>query len=197
MRFVTIATPRSGTYTHRVQTGGRGEYFRFEYELRPDPTAERLRLRFGERLAGTVWPEILPAITAGVDGGLLDAAGVRHCCTDLLVSSGFHHEIQNPYPGVLKALRAFVRDALPEWTTAVEPLRAEWLTSDVVALARGVHATAALDGLPALTDALLEAGCDHPLVMEHLRTCPDHAPSCWVVEMILDQAAAREAGTSG
>ncbi|MBM3980095.1 MAG: hypothetical protein FJ304_07385 [Planctomycetes bacterium] len=71
-------------------------------------------------------------------------------------------------------------------------MRAEWLTSDVVALARGIHASAALDGLPALCDALLEAGCDDPLVVEHLQTCRDHAPSCWVVEMILDQLTARE-----
>jgi hypothetical protein len=64
----------------------------------------------------------------------------------------------------------------------------------VLAIARGIHANAALDGIPALTDALLEAGCDDPLVMEHLRTCPDHGPSCWVVEMILDAASPRASG---
>jgi hypothetical protein len=63
----------------------------------------------------------------------------------------------------------------------------------VVALARGIDAGAALDGIPALADALQEAGCDNPLVMEHLRTCPDHSPSCWVVEMILDATRVRPA----
>jgi hypothetical protein len=80
---------------------------------------------------------------------------------------------------------------VPVLTEPVPPLHKDWLTSDVVALARGIHANSAFDGLPVLYDALLEAGSDHPLVMEHLQTCSDHAPSCWVTEMILDQAATR------
>ncbi|MCI0464657.1 MAG: hypothetical protein L0Z62_47640 [Gemmataceae bacterium] len=68
------------------------------------------------------------------------------------------------------------------------PLAAGLLTADVVRLARGIRASAAFDGLPALADALEDAGCDESLMLEHLRTCADHAPSCWAVEMILHGA---------
>ncbi len=68
------------------------------------------------------------------------------------------------------------------------PLAAGWLTRDVLDLARGIRADSAFDGLPALADALEDAGCDESLILEHLRTCADHAPSCWAVEMILHEA---------
>jgi hypothetical protein len=84
-----------------------------------------------------------------------------------------------------------LREKLPYDTPIPSRPSHRVLTSDVVALARGIHANAGLDGLSALTDALLEAGCDDPLVINHLNMCPDHASSCWVVEMILNQIESR------
>jgi hypothetical protein len=101
-----------------------------------------------------------------------------------------YHDVDTSPAIVQRSVAECINAAVAEQhAEPVPPLRTEWLTSDVMALARGIHANAALDGLPALTDALIEAGCDDPLVMEHLKTCPDHGPSCWVVEMILDQLA--------
>ena len=91
-------------------------------------------------------------------------------------------------------LTEFIQPQIVAWVNPLPPLHKDWLTSDVIALARGIHATSAFDGLPVLHDALLEAGCDDPLVVEHLRTCPDHSPSCWVVEMILAGITARASG---
>ncbi|MBP3960319.1 hypothetical protein J8F10_34255 [Gemmata sp. G18] len=79
-------------------------------------------------------------------------------------------------------------------TTLTTPLRAEWLTSDVIALAMGIRADAATDRYLVLSDALRDAGCEDQLIHDHLQTCPDHGSSCWVVEMILDQT--RPAGTN-
>jgi hypothetical protein len=69
------------------------------------------------------------------------------------------------------------------------PLPARWLTADVVQLAQGIRTADAFDALPILADALQEAGCDDSLLLEHLQMCPDHTPSCWVVEMILQGAS--------
>lgn len=133
-------------------------------------------------------------IYAGVRVGWEDARSddsARLCCTKLHILATRDNPVDTSPYVIRLLLSEFVRKRIAEWAESLAPLRAEWLTSDVVALARGIHANAALDGLPALTDALLEAGCDDQLVMEHLQTCPDHSPSCWVVEMILDVESRR------
>ena len=39
--------------------------------------------------------------------------------------------------------------------------------------------------MPVLGDALMDAGCDHPLVLAHCRSEKPHARGCWVVDAIL------------
>jgi hypothetical protein len=157
-----------------------------------DPTIETLGVqlspnttkRYGSREYGT---DIQLGVQTGCDEARRE--GVRLCCASLLVL-GINEDAIDTSPHVVQTrLAEFVRSHVVKWSEPIPPLRAEWLTADVVALARGIHANAALDGLPALTDALIEAGCDDPLVLEHLKTCSDYAPSCWVVEMILDQSS--------
>jgi hypothetical protein len=60
-----------------------------------------------------------------------------------------------------------------------------WLTSTVVALARGVHADRAFDRLPILADALQDAGCDDPDILAHCRGPHAHTLGCWVVGLLL------------
>jgi hypothetical protein len=60
-----------------------------------------------------------------------------------------------------------------------------WRTCEVVTLAEGVYADRAFDRLPILADALEDAGCDDGNMLAHLRTDPDHARGCWVVDLIL------------
>ena len=62
-----------------------------------------------------------------------------------------------------------------------------WRTETVIALARGIDFDAAFDRLPILADALEEAGCDHPQLLHHCRTCPHPFASCWVVNVVLDR----------
>jgi hypothetical protein len=59
-----------------------------------------------------------------------------------------------------------------------------WLTGDVVALRDAIVAGRAFDRLPILADALEEAGCDHPLILTHLREPSDHTHHCWVVDLL-------------
>jgi hypothetical protein len=68
---------------------------------------------------------------------------------------------------------------------AVDP---SWLTSTVVALARGIYDDRAFDRLPILADALQDAGCDSDSVLSHCRTAGPHARGCWVVDLLLGKA---------
>jgi hypothetical protein len=65
----------------------------------------------------------------------------------------------------------------PEW-----PL---WRTSDVLALARGIHRDQAFDRLPILADALQDAGCDDETVLNHCRRPGGHVRGCWVVDLAM------------
>lgn len=195
MQFLTILKPKIKEYRWRGQTGGPSLYFNdFEYELHDDPTAEAVTVHFSSKLHGCIPRELYPDVEIGARSGAESARerGMRFCCVRFTLAFAKYHDVAT----TSRAVQIRVADCVgwnvaPHQTEPVPPLRAEWLTSDVIALARGIHTNSALDGLPALTDALLEAGCDDPLAIEHLKTCPDHGTSCWVVEMICAQAAAR------
>ena len=200
MQFLTILKPKRERYQLHVQPGGRGLYFNnFEYDLHDDPTAEEIAVEFSPDMKGCPPREFWPDIEVGARRGAAEARedGLGLCCVRFTLLFAKYHDVDTTSRGVQLRVADCVRaNVALRQSEPVPPFRPEWLSSDVVALARGIHANAALDGLPALTDALLEAGCDDPLAIEHLMTCPDHAPMCWVVEMICAQAAARD-GTSG
>jgi hypothetical protein len=64
-----------------------------------------------------------------------------------------------------------------------------WLTSDVLALARGVYEDRAFDRMPILADALQDAGCDNGDVLIHCRDASAiHARGCWVVDLLLSKS---------
>ena len=60
-----------------------------------------------------------------------------------------------------------------------------WLTSTVVALARGIYEERAFDRMPILADALQDAGCDNEDVLNHCRGPGPHVRGCWVVDLVL------------
>ena len=62
-----------------------------------------------------------------------------------------------------------------------------WLTSDVVALARGIYDERAFDRMPILADALEDAGCADEQVLGHCRGPGPHVRGCWAVDLVLGQ----------
>jgi hypothetical protein len=61
-----------------------------------------------------------------------------------------------------------------------------WLTSTVIALARGIYDDRAFDRMPILADALEDAGCDNADILAHCRDADaTHVRGCWVVDLIL------------
>lgn len=84
-----------------------------------------------------------------------------------------------------RALHAdLLRDIIgsPFSPVAVDP---SWLTSTVIALARGIYEEQTFDQLPILADALEDAGCDAPEVLGHCRCSGRHARGCWVLDSLL------------
>src|SRR5688572_18552310 len=87
--------------------------------------------------------------------------------------------------GETRVLAEMLRDVFgnpfrrPRFTSA-------WLTSDVLALARGIYDERAFDRMPILADALQDAGCNYDLVLNHCRdTSLTHVRGCWVVDALL------------
>jgi hypothetical protein len=68
-------------------------------------------------------------------------------------------------------------------------LNPAWLTSDVLALARGIYDDRAFDRMPILADALQDAGCDNDDVLTHCRDAAlAHVRGCWVVDLVLGKS---------
>ena len=70
----------------------------------------------------------------------------------------------------------------PFRTTSIDK---SWLTPTVVALAQAIYDDRAFDRLPFLADALEEAGCDNPDILNHCRGPGPHVRGCWVVDLLL------------
>jgi hypothetical protein len=71
----------------------------------------------------------------------------------------------------------------------VQPARFDprWRTAAVVELARTIDTTQAFERMPALAEALAQAGCDRLGVLKHCQRQEGHVSGCWVVDLILDR----------
>lgn len=79
---------------------------------------------------------------------------------------------------------AFVRDIFgnPFRPVAFDPA---WRTDTVLALARQMYESREFSAMPILADALQDAGCDNPDVLNHCRGDGSHVRGCWVVDLVL------------
>ena len=92
-------------------------------------------------------------------------------------------------PDIIPRMRTRVRvlhdlfGPLPFRDIVIDP---DWRTSTVIALANGIYEDRAFHLLPVLADALDDAGCDQPDILDHCRR-PDweHVRGCWVVDLLL------------
>jgi hypothetical protein len=95
--------------------------------------------------------------------------------------------IQDRPPEFFEELAAqadLLRDIVgnPFHEVAFDPV---WLTSDVLALARGIYEDRAFDRMSILADALQDAGCDSDDILIHCREPREHVRGCWVVDLVL------------
>ena len=66
-------------------------------------------------------------------------------------------------------------------------LNPSWQTSTVLALAQGIYQDRAFDRLPILADALQDASCDNPDLLNHLRSEGPHTRGCWALDLLLNR----------
>ncbi|HEY1189027.1 MAG TPA: hypothetical protein VGE74_15340 [Gemmata sp.] len=64
-------------------------------------------------------------------------------------------------------------------------LSAEWLTDTVRTLALQMDRSRDFSALPVLADALQDAGCDNPTILDPCRACEGHTGGRWVVDLVL------------
>jgi hypothetical protein len=67
-------------------------------------------------------------------------------------------------------------------------LQASWLEAGggaVRHVAREIDELRRLQELPYLADALMDAGCDDVVLLEHLRQAEPHARGCWALDLLL------------
>jgi hypothetical protein len=60
-----------------------------------------------------------------------------------------------------------------------------WRTAAAVRLANQMYEARDFSGMPALAEALRDAGCDSASVLDHCRWPGDHVRGCWVVDLVL------------
>ncbi len=123
-------------------------------------------------------PGLAAAAASTVRGGAAQfAARAVGCSSPSGFETGFAFEQE--------AQAAILRDLFgnPFRPVALDP---EWLTSDVLTLARGIYDDRAFDRMPILADALQEAGCANDDVLNHCRdTERVHVLGCWLVDLLL------------
>ena len=88
----------------------------------------------------------------------------------------------------MKVLVTLFRDIFgnPFRPVAFDPA---WRTDTAVSLARQMYESREFGAMPILADALLDAGCDNPDILNHCRdTAQGHVRGCWVVDLVLGKA---------
>ena len=63
-----------------------------------------------------------------------------------------------------------------------------WSSGVCVRIAKGVYQEQMFDRLPILADALEEAGCTEPEILDHCRSPGEHYRGCWVVDLMLGKS---------
>jgi hypothetical protein len=70
------------------------------------------------------------------------------------------------------------------WNTKLESWLA-WNDSTVGRIAQAVYDERGFDRMPILADALEDAGCSDPDILDHCRQPGEHVRGCWVVDLLL------------
>ena len=129
MQFKTIREPKRGAERFARQTGPRGFYFAFDYQLSHRPEAESVEVRIDPLMAYEM-EEFWPYIQAGVRDGCREAErqGVRLCCTRLFIPLTKGHAVDTSPELARARLLEFIQYHVVAWASPIDPLRAEWLT---------------------------------------------------------------------
>jgi hypothetical protein len=78
-----------------------------------------------------------------------------------------------------------IRDLFPFRPVQLDPDWLAWEQGQLPRLALAIYQEEQFQDLPVLADALEEAGCDNPLLLEHARSPGPHYRGCWLLDALL------------
>jgi hypothetical protein len=89
--------------------------------------------------------------------------------------------------GEWKRQAALLRDIFgnPFRPLAINPAWLAWNDGTVPRIAQAIYDERAFDRMPVLADALEDAGCTEPYILDHCRQPGEHVRGCWVVDLLL------------
>jgi hypothetical protein len=84
---------------------------------------------------------------------------------------------------------AFVRDIFGHHfhPVSMSSLWLTWNDGTVAKMAQTIYEERRFTDLPILADALEEAGCTEPSILDHCRRPGEHVRGCWVLDLLLDK----------
>lgn len=71
------------------------------------------------------------------------------------------------------------------WNAKIRPNWLAWNEGICPKIAKAICEQGNFEDLPILADALEEAGCNNPAILNHCRQPGDHVRGCWVIDLIL------------
>jgi hypothetical protein len=180
-------------------------------ERRADGEASREEILAGMKQANA---GNIQAIAAMISSGSRDQTGLRakeavlytlqpntasavritsKCAAEAVASpqGGVHDPSECSGPALMaekQAQAAVLRDLVGNPfrpITLVDPSWLGWNGGTVVKVAQGIYDDRAFDRLPILVDALEDAGCTDPNILDHCRASNQHVRGCWVVDLLL------------
>jgi hypothetical protein len=99
--------------------------------------------------------------------------------------AAFIAEIGEKLAAEARAQCDLIRDIFGDPFRASSTVDPAWLTPRVVELAGSIYDRRSFDRMPALADALKEAGCRNADMLEHCRSGPQHVRGCWVLDALV------------
>jgi hypothetical protein len=93
--------------------------------------------------------------------------------------------------GEFAAQAALLRDTLGNSFRPLPPPPAAilaWNDGTVSRIAQRIYDERAFDRMPILADALEEAGCTNPDILEHCRSEGEHVRGCWLLDLLMGKA---------
>jgi hypothetical protein len=77
---------------------------------------------------------------------------------------------------------------LPFRPISIDPAWLTWHNGLLVSMARQMYDSRGFRDMAVLADALLEAGCANPSILNHCRSRGEHVRGCWVVDLLLGKS---------
>jgi hypothetical protein len=68
---------------------------------------------------------------------------------------------------------------------SLDPVWLSWSDHTVGKIAQAIYDNCVFDQMPILADALEEAGCTEPSILDHCHSGGEHVRGCWVVDLLL------------